>query len=64
MYKGSLLSLLDLKLEKILQFSHHRHLELCTHVLCKPCNQRVRRAAKDNMRACVVRELVDGRFLV
>jgi hypothetical protein len=49
MYKGSLLRLLVLKPEKELQFSHHRHLELVSHILCKPRNQRVRRAAKDNI---------------
>jgi hypothetical protein len=48
-YKGSFLRLLDLKPEKELQFSHHRHLEFFAHILCKPCNQRVRRAAKDNI---------------
>jgi hypothetical protein len=41
--------LLDLKPEKELQFSHHRHLEFFAHILCKPHNQRVRRAAKDNI---------------
>jgi hypothetical protein len=49
MYKGPLLRLLDLKPEKELQFSHHRHLKLFAHILCKPRNQRVRRAAKDNI---------------
>jgi hypothetical protein len=43
MHKCSLFSLLDLKLEGKLQFSHH------THLLCKPCNQRVRRATKYNI---------------
>jgi hypothetical protein len=42
MHKGSLVRLLDLKLEKELQFSHHRHLEFFAHVLCKRRNQRVR----------------------
>jgi hypothetical protein len=49
MHNSSLLCLLDLKPEKELQFSHHRHLEFFAHVLCKPHNQRVRRAAKDNI---------------
>jgi hypothetical protein len=49
MYKGSLLRLLDLKPEKELQFSHHRHLEFFAHILCKPCNRRVRRATRDNI---------------
>jgi hypothetical protein len=49
MYKGSLLRLLDLKPEKELLFSHHRRLEFFTHILCKPRNQRVRRATKDNI---------------
>jgi hypothetical protein len=49
MHKGSLLRLLDLKPEKELQFSYHRHIKLFAHVLCKPRNQRVRRAVKDNI---------------
>jgi hypothetical protein len=49
MYEGSLLRLLNLKPEKELQFSHHRHLKFFAHILYKPCNQRVRRAAKDNI---------------
>jgi hypothetical protein len=49
MYKVSLLRLLDLKTEKELQFSHHRHLEFFAHILCKPRNQRVRWAANDNI---------------
>jgi hypothetical protein len=46
MHKCSLLNLLDLKLEIELQFSHHRHLRFFAHVLCKPCNQRVRQLPK------------------
>jgi hypothetical protein len=34
---------------KELQFSHHRHLEFFAHILCKPRNQRVWRATKDNI---------------
>jgi hypothetical protein len=34
-HKSSLLCLLDLKLEKDLQLSHHRHLEFFAHVLLK-----------------------------
>jgi hypothetical protein len=49
MHKHSLLRLLDLKPEKELQFSHHRHLKFFAHILCKSRNQRVRRAAKDNI---------------
>jgi hypothetical protein len=48
-HKGSLLRLLDLKLEKELQLSDHGHFEFFAHILCKPRNQRVRRASKDNI---------------
>jgi hypothetical protein len=48
MYKNSLLHLLDLKPEKELQLSYHRHLQFFAHILCKPRNQRVRRVAKNN----------------
>jgi hypothetical protein len=34
MHKVSLLRLLDLKLEKELQLSHHRHLKFFAHILC------------------------------
>jgi hypothetical protein len=49
MHKGSLIHLLVLKPKNEVQFSHHRHLEFFAHVLCKPQNQRVRGAAKDNI---------------
>jgi hypothetical protein len=49
MYKGSLPRLLDLKPEKELQLSHHRHFEFFAHILFKPRNQRVRQATKDNI---------------
>jgi hypothetical protein len=48
-HKGSLLRLLDLKPEKELQFSHHRHLKFFAHILYKARNQRVRLATKDNI---------------
>jgi hypothetical protein len=41
--------LLDLEPKEELQLTHHAHLKFPTHVFCKPCNKRDRRATKDNI---------------
>jgi hypothetical protein len=48
MHKGSLLRLLDLKPRKNCN-SPIMDISFFAHILCKPRNQRVRRAAKDNI---------------
>jgi hypothetical protein len=48
-HKCSLPQLFDLEVQEELQLTHHADLEFPAHVLCKPCNQRVRQATKDNI---------------